>query len=156
MSLARKPPARMPLSELALLQREINQLFERLAEFDRGETPTAGEWCPSMDVFECRGALMVVVEVPGLALESLRVLCGDHRLVISGERRERRSAGEGAFLCVERPQGRFQRTIPLDSAVDLRLAQARLENGLLTISLPHLKDRRGRQTAIQIHREPNE
>lgn len=156
MTLARKTLTRMPLSELALLQREINQLFERLAEFDRGEAPTAGEWCPSADVFECRGALMVVVEVPGLTPETLRVVCGDHRLVISGERRERRTTGDAAFLCVERPQGRFLRTIPLDTAVDLQQAEARLVNGLLTISLPHLKDRRGRQTVIQVQREPAE
>jgi HSP20 family protein len=156
MTLARKTLNRMPLSELALLQREINQMFERLAEFDRGEAPSAGEWCPSVDVFECRGALMVVAEVPGLTPETLRVVCGDHRLVISGERRERRTAGDAAFLCVERPQGRFLRTIPLDAAVDLRQAEARLVNGLLTISLPHLKDRRGRQTVIQVQRDPEE
>lgn len=152
MSLARKPP-RTSLSELALLQREINQLFERLAEFDRGEPHVAGEWCPSIDVFECRGVLTVVVEVPGLAAESLRVVGGDHCLTVSGERRERRAAGDAAFLCVERPQGRFTRTIPVDIAVDLKEAQARLQGGLLTITLPRVKDRRGRQTPIAVRRE---
>lgn len=151
MSMARKTQPRTPLSELAVLQREINQLFERLAEVDRSEAPVAGEWCPSMDVFECRGALIVVAEVPGLAPESLRVVCGDHKLVISGERRERRAA-EAAFLCVERPQGRFTRTIPVESAVDLKQAEARLEGGLLTITLPRLKDRRGQRTAIPVQR----
>jgi HSP20 family protein len=152
MSLARKPQqTRTPLSELALLQREINQLFERLATVDAGGTPAAGEWCPSVDVFECRGVLMVVAEVPGLAPDSLRVVCGDHQLVISGERRERRTV-DAAFLCVERPQGRFARTIPIDSAVDLRQSEARLEGGLLTISLPRLKDRRGQRTSIPIRR----
>jgi HSP20 family protein len=151
MSLARRPQPRTPFSELALLQREINQLFERLAAADAGAAPAAGEWCPSVDVFECRGSLMVVAEVPGLAPESLRVVCGDHQLVISGERRERR-APDAAFLCVERAQGRFTRTIPIDSAVDLRQCEARLEGGLLTITLPRLKDRRGQRTVIPIRR----
>lgn len=152
MSLVRKTSPRTPLSELALLQREINQLFERLAEVDRNEAPVAGEWCPSVDVYECRGALTVVAEVPGLTPESLRVVCEERQLVISGERRERRAAADAAFLCVERPQGRFTRAIPIESAVDLRQASARLEGGLLTVTLPRLKDRRGQRTAIPVSR----
>jgi HSP20 family protein len=152
MGLPRKPSPRTPLFELAMLQREVNQLFERLAEVDRSAAPAAGEWCPSVDVYECRGALTVVTEVPGLAPESLRVVCGDRQLVISGERRERRAA-DAAFLCVERPQGRFTRTIPVESAVDLRQADARLAGGLLTITLPRLKDRRGQRTSIPIRRQ---
>lgn len=151
MSQTRRTP-RTPLTELALLQREVNQLFERLAELDRPEAPAAGEWCPSVDVFECRGVLTVVAEVPGLAPDSLRVVCGERRLVISGERRERRTPGDAVFLCVERPQGRFTRSIPMDVAVDVKQAQAMLASGLLTITLPRLKDRRGRQTSIPVAR----
>jgi len=156
MSVTRKPATRAPLSELALLQREINQLFERLAGFDRSET-AAGEWSPSVDVYECHGALVVVAEVPGLSPESLRVSCRDHCLVISGERRERRPApGAAAFLCIERPQGRFSKKIPLDLAVDLREAEAHLASGLLTITLPRVKDRRGREALIPVKREREE
>lgn len=154
MAVPRKTQPGTPLGELLLLQREVNQLFERLSDGGREPQPEAGEWQPAIDVYECHGDLKVVVEVPGLAPESLRVACRDRCLVISGERRERRPAGGlGAFLCLERPHGRFKRTIPLDMAVDLRLAQARLAGGLLTVTLPRLKDRRGRETTIPIERE---
>lgn len=145
---------RMPFSELALLQREVNQLFERLAEFEQGDRPAAAGWVPSADVYECAGNLNVVVEVPGLVAESLKVACQDQALVITGERKEKRPAGGGgAFLCVERPQGRFKRVIPIDISVDLREARASLKGGLLTITLPRLKDRRGRETTIPVERE---
>ena len=144
---------RMPFSELALLQREVNQLFERLAEFEQGERPPAAGWQPNADVFECDGNLVVVVEVPGLAPDSIKVSCGDQGLVITGERKERRPSAGTAFLCVERPHGRFKRPIPLDVPVDLRRAHARISAGLLTITLPRLKDRRGRETAIPVERE---
>jgi HSP20 family protein len=153
MAVPRKMP-RTPLSELALLQREVNQLFERLAEAERAERPIeAGGWQPSADVYECAGNLVVVVEAPGLSSESLRIGCRDQSLVVSGERRERRPGGSAAFLCMERPQGRFRRVIPLDIAVDLREARATLQNGLLTISLPRVKDRRGREVVIPIERK---
>jgi HSP20 family protein len=150
MSLTKKAP-RPPLTALSLLQREVNQLFERLAGLEGAERSLPGEWSPSVDVYESRGRLMVVAEVPGLAAESLRVICRERELVISGERRERRpAAGIAAFLCMERPHGRFSRTIHLDLAVDLREAEARLAGGLLTVILPRLKERRGRETVIPI------
>lgn len=146
-----KKAARPPLTALSLLQREVNQLFERLAGFEGAERSLPGEWSPSVDVYESRGRLMVIAEVPGLAPESLKVVCRERELVISGERRERRpAAGIAAFLCMERPHGRFARTIRFDQAVDLREAEARLAGGLLTVILPRLKERRGRETLIPI------
>jgi HSP20 family protein len=153
MAVPRKTP-RMPFSELSLLQREVNQLFERLAEFERSERPATAGWVPSADVYESEGNLTIILEVPGLQPESLRVVCKDHSVIVVGERKERRPSGGGAaFLCVERPQGRFRREIAIDIPVDLRQAGARLSGGLLTISLPRLKDRRGRETTIPIERE---
>jgi len=149
-----KKTTRTWLSELSILQREVSQLFERLAELDRADQPAAGEWLPSIDIFECRGALNVVAEVPGLGPDSLRVAYKDNCLVIGGERRERREGGSvAAFLCLERPHGRFKRTIPIDIPVDVQKAEAHLAGGLLTIILPRLKDRRGRETTIPIERK---
>jgi HSP20 family protein len=141
------------LSAMSLLQREINQLFERLAEIDRSDGGMAGEWSPGVDVYESRGRLVVVVEVPGLPPEAVRVVVRERDLVITGERRDRRpTGGIAGFLCMERPTGRFERTIPLDVAVDVKQAEARLAGGLLTVTLPRLKDRRGRETVIPIER----
>jgi HSP20 family protein len=153
MSVIRKPARSMPL-DLALLQREMNQLLERLADFDRGERAAEADWVPPVDVYECRGRLTVVVEVPGLTADSLRVAVKDRRLVITGERRERRPpAGQASFLCMERPQGRFTRALLLDVPVDVQDAEAHVSAGVLTVVLPRLKDRRGRETVIPVHRD---
>jgi HSP20 family protein len=145
--------ARAP-TDLASLQREIDQLFGRLMQFDRGPRPGPGEWFPSTDVFECRGQIVVMVEVPGLTPESLKIAYKNHKLIVTGERRERKPGGHGTvFLCMERPQGRFIRSIPLDQAVDIPRAEAQLSAGVLTIIIPRLKDRRGRETLIPIQWE---
>jgi len=150
MAVNRKLPP-TSLTALSLLQREIGQLFERLSEIDRSDRAGSVEWSPSVDVYESRGRLMVVVEVPGLTPESLRVVVRDRDLVIVGERKERRpGSGIAAFHCLERPQGGFERVIPLDVAVDLAHAEASLSGGLLIVSLPRLKDRRGRETVISV------
>ena len=152
MSVVRKS-LRTPLSELALLQREVNQLFERLGEAERADHPEGAAWLPSADVYECGGNVKVVVEVAGFPADSLRVTCRDRELVVTGERREGRPAGSAAFVCMERHQGRFKRVISIDIPVDLQKAEARLSGGLLIVTLPRLKDRRGRETVIPLRRE---
>jgi HSP20 family protein len=136
-----------------LLQLEVNQLFERLMLLEHSERRAAGEWMPSVDVYESSGKLVIVVEVPGLAPEALRVVYSGQQVVISGERRSRRPGRGAAFLCVERPHGHFNRAVPIDTAVDASRAEARLAGGLLTISLPRLKDRRGQDTVVPVTRE---
>jgi HSP20 family protein len=149
-----RKPARGVHAELALLQRELNDLVGRLVDVEGPARPGVGEWLPAVDVFDCRGKVHVVVEAPGLAVESVRVACRSGKLVISGERREQRPPGGAGFLCMERPQGRFMRVIDLDLAVDLGGAEAKLRDGLLLIAIPRLKDRRGRETVIPVEAEP--
>ena len=54
---------------------------------------------------------------------------------------------------MESPQGRFTRSILLDEAVDIRQAEAQVEGGLLTITIPRVKDRRGTETVIPVRRD---
>jgi HSP20 family protein len=146
-------PARTPHLDLAVLQREVNLLLERLADFDRSSSGD-GEWIPGVDVYECRGRLVIAVEVPGVPADSLRVSFRDRHLVIAGERREPRPpASAASFHCVERPQGRFTRTILIDVAVDIQLAESHLAGGVLTVTIPRVKDRRGREIIVPIQRE---
>lgn len=145
---------RMPMSALTLLRQEVSELFHRLATLDRAEQLPSGEWSPPIDVFELRDRLVVVAEVPGLSPESLRVTILDGTLVLGGERRARRAVAGTSFLCVERPHGRFERRLPLDVPVDVARARATLCGGILTVNLPRLRERRGRETVIPIEREP--
>ena len=148
--------ARPPVSALALLQQEMGELVQRLSVLDRADRLPGSEWSPAIDVFEFRDRLVVVVEVPGLPPESLRVVFRDRDLVLTGERRARRAGAGASFLCLERPHGRFERTIPLDVPVDVAGARATLAGGLLTVTLPRLRERRGRETDVPIEREPRE
>ena len=145
-------PARTTHLDLTVLQREVNQLLERLADFDRASGEA--EWIPGVDVYECRGKLVIAAEVPGIPADSLRVSFHDRHLLITGERRERRPpASAASFHCMERPQGRFKRIILIDVAVDIQQAEAQVAGGVLTVTIPRVKDRRGREIIIPVRRE---
>jgi HSP20 family protein len=140
--------------ELTFLQKEVEQIFARFGAFDRDERIGTSEWSPPVDVFESKDNLTIVVEVPGMAPGSLSVVCKNRKIVVTGERRHENPADDVAgFLCLERPHGRFARAIPLTQAVDVAHAEARLGQGLLTISIPRLKERRSREVVIPIRRE---
>ena len=146
--------ARPPVSALALLQQEVNDLFRRLSVLDRSDRLPATDWSPAVDVFESRDCLVVVTEVPGLSPDSLRVVFRERELVLSGERRARRTGAGSTFLCLERPHGRFERSIPIELPVDVAHARATLAGGILTVTLPRVRERRGRETVVPIEREP--
>jgi len=148
--------ARPPMSALAMLQQEVNELFQRLSILDRSDRLPGSEWSPAVDVFELRDRLVVIAEVPGLAPESLKVSYRDRSLVLTGDRRAPRVGSGASFHCLERPHGKFERTIPLDLPVDVGSARATLAGGVLTVTLPRLRERRGRETVIPIEREPTE
>jgi HSP20 family protein len=153
--MTRRAP-RPPITALALLQQEMGEIVHRLSVLDRADRLPGSEWSPAVDVFEARDRLVVVIEVPGLAPESLRVVFRERELVLAGERRARRPGPGTTFLCLERPHGRFERAIPLEGPVDVARARATVAGGLLTVTLPRLNERRGRETAIPIEREPTE
>jgi HSP20 family protein len=144
------------MSALAMLQQEVNELFQRLSILDRAERLPGSEWSPAVDVLELRDRLLVIVEVPGLPPESLKVAFRDRSLVLSGDRRAPRVGAGASFHCLERPHGRFERTIPLDVPVDVANSKATLAGGVLTVTLPRLRERRGRETVIEVEREPTE
>jgi HSP20 family protein len=146
---SRRAP-RPPVSAVAILQQELNELFGRLSAIDDADRVPPGEWCPAADVYESREGLVIVIEVPGLAPDSLRVALRSRHLVVTGERRPR---PHGSFLCLERPHGRFERSIKLEGPVDVSQARAALAGGLLTVTLPRRRERRGQEIVIPIERE---
>jgi HSP20 family protein len=153
--MTRRAP-RPPISALALLQQEMGEIVHRLSVLDRADRLPGSEWSPAVDVFEARDRLVVVMEVPGLPPESLRVAFRERELVLSGERRARRTGPGCTFHCLERPHGRFERAIPVELPVDVARARATLAGGILTVTLPRLRERRGRETVVPIEREPSE
>lgn len=122
------------LRELESLSQRMQSLLESafLAPASLA-APTVGY--PPVDVFEDGDAVVVEVEVPGVAADRLRVELEGDRLVISGQRGPDAEEGREALLRMERPRGRFQRTIPLPSPVSPPF-EATLSRGVLVVRLP--------------------
>jgi len=130
---------------------DIRDLFAELAASLKHEHRAfTGQYHPSVDVRETDETLEVIVDVPGVPPEALRILFRRNVLVIAGEKARPVSTEEQDFHLVEREFGRFARAIRLEGAFNISDATARVLRGALLVTLPKLRDRRGQAHHIAV------
>jgi HSP20 family protein len=128
----------------------VGRLVEWLA--DSNKTMMGGnEWVPPMDVIESRAALQILVDLPGVPPDAVRLAIVHDRLVIEGVKPAGKCKHQqAAFHLVERSFGRFARAIRLGGAYDIGRATAVLVAGELLVTLPRIDERRGHEIRIAI------
>lgn len=98
---------------------------------------------PRIDVLESGSAYSVVLDMPGVAKEQLKVSVEGRRVLVSTVAAPAAAAPEGAAPTVdesrviyrERSAPNYARTVVLPAEVDQAASQARFENGVLTLTL---------------------
>lgn len=92
-------------------------------------------WRPDADVYETRTAVEVVIELAGVDDDDVDIQLFDDVLVVHGRRRLP-PADEGRYHAAAIRQGAFQVALPLPGPIDPEGVQARMDRGLLRITLP--------------------
>lgn len=110
-----------------------------------------GTWIPNVDICERADAVTVRVELPGIEPSDIRVTIQDGTLRVQGVKREPAIALERlSYHCLERRYGKFDRQIDIDQVIDAGHSRATLNNGVLSIEIPRMEDRRGVMFEIPI------
>ncbi|MDM0109547.1 Hsp20/alpha crystallin family protein [Variovorax sp. J22R24] len=92
---------------------------------------------PRIDIVDDGDALRLTAELPGMEKKDLEIDVEDDVLVLRGEKRvDAKQVGKAACYPLERAFGSFQRVLPLHDGVDLEHAEARFDQGVLTLRLP--------------------
>lgn len=141
------------LDEPAGLSEDVQRLLDELAR-RRPDRPqrVAGECMPVVDVFETGRSVEIVLDLPGVAADAVRILFKSGVLLIVGEkeRPDLSQRGPSSFHLVERDFGRFARAVRISAAIDGAQARARMVNGELRIVLPRIAERRGAGVIVPI------
>ncbi len=141
------------MDQPAGLAEDVHRLLDDLARrrADRRHA-VAGECMPVVDVFETEKTVEIVLDLPGVTAEAVRVLFKAGVLLIVGEkeRPDLSKRGPASFHLVERDFGRFARAVRINAAVDASQARARMANGELRVVLPRIADRRGAGLMVPI------
>lgn len=136
-----EPPAR-ELEPFRGLRDEVDRLFDEffqgspLARMGRMFTPTQSAFMPSVDLEESDEEYIVRAEVPGMRKNEIEVNITGTQVSIKGERKEEKKAKDTAFYRRETLYGAFSRTIELPAEIVPEKVAAKLENGMLTLTLP--------------------
>jgi HSP20 family protein len=148
----------IPTTESRDLADDIQELFAELAATLKHEHRAfTGECHPPIDVRETERTLEVVVDVPGIPPQALRVQFRSDVLLVAGEKAPPPATDEQTYHLVEREFGRFARAVRVSGAFDVEHATATIEQGALIIVLPKVEERRGRSHRIRVaapSREP--
>lgn len=98
---------------------------------------------PVVDMFSTAGAVIVEVELPGVRQEEVEISILQNTLTIRGVKYECFEEKKVNFVCMERSFGRVFRVIDIPYTVDTSRIKAAYKNGLLTIELPKVAEKRG-------------
>lgn len=90
---------------------------------------------PACSIYEEGDSVKVILEMPGVDKTGLEIRIEGSELLVMGRGPEA-DAGEAAtYLLRERPRGAFYKSFAVDETIDRDSVDARLSNGILTLSL---------------------
>lgn len=159
MNIVRRSPGAMGSYRPGAMQDPFGRLVENMFEdmfapFTHGGA--LSQWqgesaiSPRLNVSESDRAFEVQAELPGVKKEDVKVAIEHQRVTIEGEARRDNEQREGEnVLYSERSASRFVRSFMLPAEVDDGAAEARMENGVLTLTLPKKQGSQARRIAIQ-------
>jgi len=125
---------RRPSDELDRLRRRMNELYGAVSG-DAISMPAAGVF-PLTNVTEDSSNYYVRAELPGMQPDELNIQVTSDGISISGERKIPEEANGVKYHRREREAGKFSRSINLPGEINANAVEARMDNGILTITMP--------------------
>jgi HSP20 family protein len=89
---------------------------------------------PAVNIFETNDGYVLEAEMPGVSKEGLEITLEGNEMTIVGRRKDEVVQGEPLFR--ERALTDYRRVFELDPAIDTGKIAAKMDQGLLTLTLP--------------------
>jgi HSP20 family protein len=127
--------------------RDLLALHEQLGQLVGTDAPG---WTPPVDLYETASEFVLTAELPGLARDQVEIHAEDSRIVIRGARgnESSREIACEQYHRVERGHGQFSRGFSLPEPIDVEGVSADLKDGILTVTIPKLRDRAARRIDV--------
>ncbi len=136
--------------------RSVFDLMSSDFDFKFPFIPMEEIYAPRIEADASGDTVKISVEVPGIDANNLNVTVTDDELFIKGERKEEIDSksvkgDKKEEKKLERKYNSFQRAVSFPCRVDSEKAEARLKNGILTVTIPKGPDngRRGKSLTIK-------
>ncbi len=129
------------------LMHEFEPTFGELASPLAG----GGSWATGypIDLYETANEVILEMAVPGIPVEDIDVSIEGRQLTIQGRLPDSETEAERRYWLRTIPRGEFRRTVTLPGPVDLDEVHARVDQGLLVLTLPKAADARARKIDVR-------
>ena len=127
-----------PVREMMSLREAMDRLFDDA--FTRPLSIRDGWSAPEIDMYQTDDEIVVKAMLPGMKSDDVQINVTGDVLTLQGETKQEEETKDKAWHIRERRYGRFERSIPLPTAVIADQAKAEFENGILSITLPKAEE----------------
>jgi len=104
---------------------------------------------PQMSLAETDKAYEIDADLPGVSPNEINIEIKGNELWLSGERKQVQEEKGKTFHRIEHRYGRFQRVIPLVSAVDEDKIEADYHDDVLKITLPKAEESKAKRITVK-------
>ena len=128
------------------LEREVDRLLQNVNLTFHGVR--SGRKYPAVNLHESADEYILTAELPATVPEELELTISNGLLTMSGQRRDEEEIPAERFRRQERPQGTWQRSLPVPERIREDQLTADFHNGVLVVRLPTAPPEEPRQIEI--------
>ena len=130
-----------PFTELMSLRQAMDRLLDDNFIRPSRALKAFGEVAATaLDVYQTSGEVVVEAALPGLKPEDISIDITGDTLTIKGESKAEQEVKREEYLYQERRYGAFSRSVVLPGGMKSDKADATMEGGVLTLTIPKAED----------------
>ena len=138
----------LPFQSLRRLGNALDEAFNTWP-FGQGRGRRPSSWYPACDVLEDKDSVKILMELPGVTAEDVKLSLENNLLSIRGEKKQQAEETTERVHRYERSYGAFERSFALPATVDSDKVSASFQNGILTVTVPKAERARPREIPVQ-------
>lgn len=155
MSLIRRKDRWEPFGDFDSMSNRMNQMLAQwpwveTRDLSGAPNMTVADWSPSCDITETNGNYRIKAELPAVKKEDMKVTLESGVLTIEGKRHEEKEEKDAKVHRKEVITGNFMRRFTMPNDADGSKIDAQYADGMLTVTIPKLKDVQGGARTISV------
>lgn len=136
-----------PFRELGTIHNRIQKCFDDFPNFGFSINDN---FYPRIDISEDKENINVIVEIPGVKKDDIKITLQDNILTVEGEKKKESEQKEKNIFRSERVYGLFKRSFTLPELVDSEKVEAKFENGILNIQFKKIGQKIKSEKVIEL------
>lgn len=138
-----------PMRQLMQRNNRMRHFFDRgFADGKRNPKRGKSRWNPPFEFALYKDKFEVLVELPGVSQDSVKVSATDKLLIVKGEKQRKQTDEKHRIHRSELKYGRFRRFFPLPPHANADGINAKFNDGVLTIVIPRTEDSKPKEIPI--------